>query len=239
MSIMDFFRGGNQQQAPAVPTGEGSHVSPANPSMDNPAKPNPEPEKLGLDKFEELFKPIDPNDPNAPKDFDPSNIFNIDPAKINEAVQNINFSDVITSEMMTKINEGGEGAMQAMAQAMNAVAQKTFSTSILANAKMTENALTIANQHLGSKFDRQIKQNKVADSLRTANPALDHPAAKPIVTALEGQLALKYPQASAEELTKMAQSYLESFAGIASGHIKEDPKPQSASDVDWEEFMKM
>lgn len=243
MSIMDMFRGAK----PTTPmeTAEKTHASnlESGQPTGQPQAPNqPHPENKTdaelnpLDRFKELWAAPKEGDP-VPANFDPSKMFQIDPSKIQQEVSKINFAGSVTPEMLNAIQAGGEDATKAFAQAMNAVAQQTFAQSMLASAKLVEGALTQANNSLDSRIEQRAKQFQASNSLRETNPALAHPAAAPIVTALEQQFAQKHPTASPSELTRMAQDYLSTFASVAAGKKEEPAHTKKApDDVDWEAF---
>lgn len=243
MSIMDMFRSAK----PTQPMETAERASAANLESGQPTgqpqapnQPHPEaakPDQDPLDKFKDLWAAPKEGDP-VPQNFDPSKMFQIDPAKIQAEVSKINFTGSVTPEQMAAITQGGEGAQQAFMQAMNAVAQQSFAQSMLASAKLVEGALTQANNSMDSRIDQRAKQFQASNSLREANPALSHPAAAPFITAMENQLALKHPTATPAELTKLAQEMLTGFANVAAGKPEPDAaqSKKAPDDVDWEKF---
>ncbi|MFM9746095.1 hypothetical protein ACKI2C_51940, partial [Streptomyces brasiliscabiei] len=68
------------------------------------------------------------------------------------------------------------------------------------------------------------------------NPALNHPAAAPLVSALKTQFTNKHPTASASEISKMVQDYMVDFTSIAAGK-KEEPESTSTKGTDWDSYM--
>ena len=234
MSIMDMFR--TAKPTPALETAAGS----TNPTQGTaPTAPQtPEANQANesanpLDKFNDLWTPV--KEGEGPQNFDPSKMFEIDPAKIQQEVSKINFANSVTPEMLAAIQGGGEDAQKAFVQAMNAVSQQTFAQSMLASAKLVEGAMTKANNSLDSRIEQRAKQLQASSSLRESNPALAHPAAAPIVSALESTFAQKHPTATPAELTKMAQEYLTMFAGVAAGK-KEEAASTKSGEPDWEAF---
>ena len=236
MSIMDLFRGAK----PMAGLQEAERNQPANQDMGTtPPANQPSPEATPadpMDKFKDLWAAPKEGDP-VPQNFDPSKMFQIDPAKIQEEVGKINFAGSVTPDMLQKIQAGGADATQAFAEAMNKVAQQTFAQSMLASAKLVEGALTQANNSLDSRIESRAKQMQASNSLRESNPALSHSSAAPLVAALESQLAQKHPTASPTELTKLAQEYLSTFANVAAGKKEDTSSAKKApDDVDWEKF---
>lgn len=235
MSIMDFFRGAPATtQAPAAP------AAPATAAPEAGQQPAPEsqaPAANPLDDFSKLWEAPKEGDPK-PTNFDPSALFQIDPAKVQEAVGQMNFAGSVTPELLQQIAGGGEDATKAFMTAMNSVAQQAFAQSMIGSAKLVEQAMTKANTSLDARLKEGIRQQQVSTSLRDSNPALSHPAAQPLVAALEAQFTQKYPTASHTEITKMAQDYLSKFASVVSPAQQPQQTPQSKQETDWDLFLK-
>ena len=148
---------------------------------------------------------------------------------------------MLQPEQMQAILAGGEGAAQAFMQAMNQVAQGVYAQSAFATTKIVEQAVNKAQERFSAEIPAHVKKLQVSDSLRTENPALNHPAASPILGAVDSQLTTKYPNASATEITKMAKQYLEQFANVvtqpqqaASAAAAQASKPK---ETDWSGFL--
>lgn len=242
MSIMDFFRPGNanNQQPVTQPqqTTNGQQATAPQPGMQQQVPPvdlAPLVEPAGdLDTFKDLFAPV-VKDANAPAEFNPSAIFNLDPAAMQEHISKIDFASAVTKDQLAAITEGGEGAMAAFVQAMNGVAQKTFQTSTIAAGKMVEQAMSQASQAMDKKIDGQVKQNQVSSKLLETNSALSHPAAAPIIAMIKSQLITKYPAASADDIAKLANQYASEFANVAAGK-KETAESQVPKGTDWDQW---
>ena len=186
-----------------------------------------------LDTFSSLWQPDANAEPQQP-------IINIDPKSIAEAASKTNFTKMITPEQMQAISAGGEGAVQAFMQSMNTVAQGVYAQSAFATSKIVEQAIEKAQQRFTSEIPNHVKKLSVSDALRSENPALNHPAASPILGALEQQLTTKYPNASASELTQMAKQYLENFANMATQPQQQAAAAASAAakpkETDWSQW---
>lgn len=168
----------------------------------------------------------------------PSALFNIDPASIQEAVGRINFAESVKPEHMQAITEGGEGAQQAFMESMNAVARQVFSQSMVGSAKLVEQALSRAGQSIDSRIDGRLRTSQVSENVSEANPAFNHPAAKPMVQALQQQLAAKHPTASPKEISDMAKSYFNDFASSITAPEKQAQQKQAeAGQMDWEQWL--
>lgn len=225
MSIMDIFRGKPAEtagtQAPGTQQGPAFQQQP-NPgvnSVENPNgvpqnKPN-EPENP-LDSFKDLWAAPKEGDPK-PETFDPNKLFNMDPAKVSEQVSKLNFTQSIPRELMAKVAAGGEEATQAMLAIVNQSTQQAFMQSMMVSSEMIKGAMGQANNHLDTRIEQRAKQLQAASQLREKHPILSNPAVAPMISAMEAQFATKYPNATAAELSKMAEDYVTKFAGAVSG----------------------
>lgn len=245
MSIMDFFR------TPAVPAPQqqqqqqpqnGQQQQPANPSLtqQQPADPTAatvEQTKVDpMDTFKDLWT-APAKVEGQEEDFNPSAIFNIDPATMQQAIGKINFAEGITADQLQAIQGGGEEAIKAFAAVLNTSSAKAMQLSTTAAAKMVEQAMTRASGAMDKKIASGVKLNQVSSAMQELNPALTHPAAAPLVNALKEQFTNKHPTATPTEITTMISSYLDNFAGIAAGK-KEDPAAtaaaaEAAKGTDW------
>ena len=188
-----------------------------------------------LDQFADLWK-NEPTDPNAAK---PTGVFgNVDPKKFMEAAGKIDFTKVVTPEQLQAISQGGEGAMASFAAALNAVAQTTYAQSAYASTKIVEQAMARAKDSFIAELPQHIKKQTVSENLRAENPIFQNTAVQPIISALEAQLTVKYPQASAGEITTMAKQYVEALgSSFAPKPPAAQGKPGSKDETDWSTFL--
>lgn len=247
-AIANLFGGGQapvqqaqpQQPQQAQPTPPGNIPPNQNPSqvsdpnnINAPAQTTDSQNKTGLDAFNDIWKPAESPAGGAPTDF-----LNVDPKQLMEAAQKVDFSKVINPASLQAISAGGEDAMKAFAQAMNQVAQATYAQSTMATAKIVQQAVAKTKESLMADLPQHIKLQTMNDTLRTDNPSLNHPAAAPILGALQQQLTVKYPNASAPELAKMAQDYLTNFAQLALPASKtQQPQTQANNEPDWDAYL--
>jgi hypothetical protein len=184
-----------------------------------------------MDQFKSLWEPA--NTPNVDTTL-PANMFaGADPAKMLEAARKVDFAKSVPPEVLAKITAGGPDAAAAFAQAINDVAQRSYAQSSFASTKIVEAALAKFQEGLENRLPSQVKRFQVSESLRESNPALTHPAAAPIMEALQSQLTVKYPNASVNEIRDMASQYLSQF-----GTVMAPPKAANAVPVseDWDKF---
>lgn len=172
-----------------------------------------------MDEFKSLWEPVVTSGVDGTL---PANMFaGADSTKMLEAARKVDFAKSVPADVLAKITAGGPDAAAAFTQALNDVAQRSYAQSSFASTKIVEAALAKFQEGLDNRLPSQIKKHQVSDSIRDSNPALQHPAAAPIMDALQAQLTVKYPNATVSELRDMASSYLTSFTTAASP--KKDP----------------
>lgn len=244
MNVMQMFHAAAQQQpAPAaqaaptpgqIPPNGGANGAPAPGTAPNGTVPGDgtpgKPASSPLDNFTDLWQ-------NAPTDpTQPQNIFKIDQKKLIEASQRLNFTNSITPEQLAAITAGGEAAQKAFAEAMNAVAQGVYAQSAFATGSIVEQALKRAQEQQDARLPSMIKSMNVRESLQQENPIFSHPAAAPLIQAIQQQLTVKFPGATAAETKEMAMSYLQNFAeGVTPKKV--DTAATTKGEPDWEKLM--
>jgi hypothetical protein len=232
----------NQQQNTNVrqqaPSGEftqleqGGQQQKNNNSVDNTTPVNP------LDKFKEMWqpptsadgKPLPGRQPIIPK---------IDPAKIMEFAGKQDFKKFVKPETLAAIAKGGEEGSAAFQQAIQDIGSSTFASSITASSQMMSAALERQQKQFEDSLPELFKRFSLGENLSNKNPVLKHPAAKPIIDALQIQLAQKYPDASAADLQRTAEEFITAFASEATGKkqdsIANDTKGRKQDD--WSTFL--
>lgn len=185
----------------------------------------------GLDKFNDLWKPAE-----SPAADQNNTGFNVDPKQLMAAAQKIDFTKVIQPAQLQAIAQGGDAAVQAFAGALNQVAQTVYAQSAHATSKIVEQAISRSQDTMRNEMPQQIKRLNVSETLRADNPALSHPAAAPILGALEQQITMKFPNASSAEISRMATDYLSSFAG-ALQKPQAPVQQQNSKETDWSSYL--
>lgn len=242
MGIMDAFK--NAFAAPSqVPAGmqpQQNQVGPAtpgnmpaNPTMITQGSPDGQVpgtvpnqgEKSPFEDFNKLWetpKPVEGAIQDAPIKF------TIDPTKVMNSAKQIDFTKTVTPALLEKVNAGGEGAMQAMLQVVNEIAQTSFAQAMMANTKVLESGLESTHQRTARTIPDAVRKVTVGNTLRESNPLFNNPATAPILQMLESQLLTQFPNASAAEISNHAQKYLSTFATEA---LKLDPDQQKAARI--------
>lgn len=242
---MDKIFGAKPNLNPVPPAVQGQQTAPGNipavpavvANQNNPASPVvPEVPKTPVSPLDE-FSPLWQTDLNA-KPVVEAPMFNVDPAKMAAAAKGNDFTKAVTPEMLAAIAAGGEGAVKATLEAMNAVAQKGFADSAIATTKIVEQALAKQQDKFEKSLPNLIKNQNLSENLRNSNPIFNHPAAAPILEMFKNQVTQKYPQATAAEQQEMAVKYLTSFAEAANPPKQSAAQKQSAAnEMDWSTFL--
>lgn len=227
--------------APAVP-GTGGMPAAPNPAAGEgaaPAGPGGGAAGTGtgtgspLDSFSDIFK-MEDNEQPAP---DPmkEKLLNLDPAKLNEAVGKMNFAQNVPAELVQKALQGD---VQSFMTALNMVSQNAFAMSANMVTGMMENAISKNNDRINQVLPERFRSFSLA-SEGPKNPALNHPAAKPMLDAMKAMIAAKNPGMAAGEIASKAEEYFTAF-GSMMGAAKETPAAPgggSAQQEDWTLFL--
>lgn len=240
MSIFDIFRPATPTPAPAPlaapgnnsPGLPGTHSSPTTPPNGTvPTQPPATEPASPLDSFKDVWS--NTNTPEAPEAL----FGKLDPNKLMESARQVDFAKVIKPEQLTAISQGGDGAVQAFATALNSVAQTVYGQSTLATTKIVEEALKRNSESYDTKMQEMVRKFSVNEGLQTSNPLLSNPAVQPLVSALTDQLARKYPNASSAEIQSQVNGYFQQL-GTAFAPAPTTPKSQSVKPAeDWASFM--
>lgn len=250
MSIFEKIFGSQNPQAPAAAQNVAPNPGqiPTNPAVSSAVSPGaapngvvpnnvPAPEsenKDPLDAFKDIWQPNE----NQPE---PQPLISVDAKTLAEASKKTDFTKLITPEQLQGIAAGGEEGVKAFAQAMNAVAQGVYAQSAFASTKIVEQAVSKAKEQWAAELPSHVKIQNISETLRTENPALSHPAAAPLLGAIQATLTQKHPNASASEITAMAKQYLGDFANAVQSPekklaLEKQQKEQSAGETDWSTY---
>lgn len=216
MSFLNFIRGGAADGAQPTPT-------PA-PAPDN----TPQPE--GLDKFLDLVEAkVTPED-----SFDPTKLFNVDPAKLQEEVSKMDFlTGSITKDQLEKLRTGGEDSVGAMLEVMQNVARKAFMQSAALSTSVTTNALSQSLPQVQSMIGKTLHKTKVNEAVQGINPALAHPVGQVFLEGIMPRLEAKFPKATPAELAQHASDLFTQFTQTFAPTKQENTAPPEPDWAAW------
>lgn len=212
MNILDMFRGTpspqQQQQVQQVKEQQQQVPQQTNGFPVEPANPAAKAEEVsGLAKFEDLWQtPVKKE--GEPEGFDPNKLFDLDPAKLQQGLQNFNPTQGIKAEDLAAIQAGGEEATQALLRVLNASNQATLAAAIQATGGMTSSAFARAMPSLDGKINSTVRSQQVSSHLNSESPLMKNEATRPLLTAMATQFASKHPDASPQEIVAMVNDYM-------------------------------
>lgn len=222
-NVMEIFRGGSNtppqlQQVPGNPNQpQNPNLAPQQNVQQNQQQQQQNVQQVKEPSPEEAFKDLWTIDPKTTPQATPLGEFtyNIDPAKVQKNVSGLDFTKTITPELIAKIKAGGDDSVSAVLTAMNTVGQQVMANSMIASAKITETGLRTNGQRVEEALPRMIHQQTVSNALREDNPLFTDPSTAPVFAAIEQQFALKFPQATPQEIRAQSKEYMTNF--IAKG----------------------
>lgn len=212
-----------------IPPEAGTPVAPVGNAEPNGVVPAVETSKSPLDPYKEMWEPIKTE---ATPDGLP---VALDPAKLQEVIGKADFSKVLNPENLAAITAGGEGAVAALVETLNATSRQVLTQATLASNQMIQQAVTGYSEAQAANLPNLMKAQGLSDSLSAANPLFTNPAVVPIIDAVKSQLAAKNPNASVAELTTMAQEFVSVIGEQFAPKPAADPNAPP-TEKDWSKF---
>lgn len=188
----------------AIPNNAASTTTPPGATSPTDATSQVQPAVSPLEEFKDIWQTPAQGDAATQEGL----FGQIDPKKLMEAAGRVDFAKSLNPETLKKVAAGGDDAMQAFAESLNQVARQVYAQSAFATTKIVEQAVAKAEGRFADKVPSLVKKHQVSDNLRSENPVFNNPAVQPLVSAIESQLTVKYPNATAGELSDMAKKYL-------------------------------
>lgn len=245
MSFFEKIFGGAPASAPAPAAANPSNNPNQNPAPQSPASSsvtapngtvpgdaNKQEDQSPLAKHKDLWEP--PKTEEAKPGAESNQ--GLTPEKMLEAAAKVDFRKVLNQESLAKIKAGGDDAVAALADLLNQTGQQVYGQSVVVSKKLVDAAVEQARQEFAAQIPNLVRGHAAKEALLTQNPAFKDPAVAPVVAAIQSQLQLKYPNASATELNDMAQDYFKAAAGVLSGPQKTQTPDASKSgaEIDWD-----
>jgi len=235
MGFMDLFNGKQQQNQPASqPNPQGGNSGSPNLGGDKNIQAGDQPnsgalesakkgkEASPLDPYTKLWetggvdssageggKPATPTTPAAP-------------AKTNysELAKKLDFGRLIPQELAAKALAGD---VPSFIKIISGVSQASAAASMQMAEEISSRTGKSMEEKWNSSLPGKFKELSLSDR-NLKNPALSHPAVKPLIDATKAQFALKYPEATSDELLKMAEDYV---TGVVTEIQSKDPSKQT------------
>jgi hypothetical protein len=252
MDIMQLFRGQPSPAPAATPPQTPSQVAnPGQPLPGTQASPSTAPNGVvpiqaptGLDAVNpnaqqatsplDTFKDIWQTPANSQAEPSAAMFANVDQAKLMESAKKVDFAKAISPEQL-------QGAVAALATAMNNVAQTVYAQSAFATTKIVDQALAKAQESFDARLPSMVKKFSVNENLQTENPLLSNPALTPLVSALSEQLVRKNPNATSVEIQQQVNDYFSALGTTFAPKPPETPASRAAAKAakqeDWSTFL--
>lgn len=230
-----------------------NQIADPNKTLDDPANkvdPNADPNKktpAGGDDPMLDFKTLwenEPEDPEHPKEpEDTSFLPKLDPAKLAEGLNKIDFSKYATSEELAAITAGGERAAKAHQSILNKSLRQSMLTMFNLSHRLVESGLTKAQDRFLGKIPSHVKDILVQGNLTKSSKLMSNPAFAPMIEAARQRYQEKFPKATADQISNATERYLQAFVKEAT--VKEETDEldnpaklqKGAGDADWEKWI--
>jgi hypothetical protein len=232
MSMLDSFQkifGSAPAPAPVAPTNNpATNPAPAAPASSQgtapngvvPADGNTPGDKSPTEAYKTLWDPIKTEEGQQEQQSS-----GLTPEKMLEAASKVDFRKVLDPESLAKIKNGGDDAVAALADLLNKQGQTVYGQSLVVAQKLVEKAVSDAEAKFSKQIPDFVRGQSAREALISQNSAFKDPAVAPVVAAIQSQLQLKYPTATASELAQMAQDYFKTAASV----LTSDPKAAKAA----------
>ena len=235
MSIFDMFKGkapeqAQQQPQQQQPNSAGNQHIQNNPTVPNasnspqqlPSPQNPDPQSP-VANFNDLWKMESTPQNQAPN-------FKIDPQQLANVSSKLNFANSVSQDDLAKITAGGDEAVGALMNVLNAFGRNIFSTSAQFSSHMTESGYASAQQAIDRGLPSIVNQQLGRNELFQSNPKLRDPALQPLVMAVQNQVQ-QYPNASPSEINSMVEQYMQH---VGSTFAKDAPVQKNAQSANFD-----
>lgn len=235
--------GGGNKQVGKLPDGSNSALENAGNGNANNADGGDGTPANPMDKFKDIWQPNTGADGKPVASTKKPVMPKIDAAKIMEFAGKQDFKKFVKPETLAAIAKGGDEGSAAFAQAIQDIGSSTFASAVTASSHMMQAALERQESSFEEQFQERFKKFSLKENLGNKNPVLKHPAAQPIVEALQSVLANKYPNASAQDLQSTAEEFLTTFASSISSNGKKEGEDEDTGgkggrkQEDWSKFL--
>jgi hypothetical protein len=268
--LMSMFRGGPPQGAPnaekpnagappqpqpiagavqnnggnGTPQNDRSAINPDGSKVDQNLGADGKP-KSPLAEFADFWKNEAPKEgaPTTPNWDDASSVLpkvNLDPAKLHQSAQRIDFAKAMPREKVTAALKGDENAFN---EVMNAAFHYAYAQTAMSTTKIVEAMLGQMAPKMFEALPHHIRKHVVNDTVNSSDPIFQDPAVAPMLEMMKDQFRVKYPNASAKEIADKAQAFVKSFATAVNkdGGNKQLPnsggKQKQAKEEDFSDFL--
>lgn len=187
-----------------------------------------------LDKFAEIWQTpanggnVAPNFASDAIAFDQNQM-----QAIRQKVSSINF---MASAKPETVQAALTGNVEAFSSVINSAVQQALLQSMQLSGAMVNQGLRTRAQELMDHFPEVVRQQLASQQLRQDNPLFSNPATKPILESLEAALVRNQPNLTPQQVSQVAQTYLQDFAKTLMPQATTQQKP--SDQPSWDTFFK-
>lgn len=235
MSIMDFFRSNEQQQASAnqqqVNQQQASNQQPNHTGSSPQQPPNgqmPGTNQGEIDPLAAYAKMFERAEPK-PEDAAPS--FSLDPNVLSEVSSKMNFTQDIPQELMQQaLNGDGQSLMKII----NHAAQSAYKASLSHTSTLTDKFVAARTDHAMKNLAPVVKKELTSNAL-ASTPNFQHPVVKQQLQMVAESIAAQHPDLPPQEVAQMAGKYITDLAN-AINPSSNKPTESEPTTTDWSKF---
>ena len=151
---------------------------------------------------------------------------------LQQRVSTVNFLSGVKPESVAAALGGDQAAFMSV---INSAVQAAMLQSVRVNNTMLNAAVNQRTQEIMKALPSNVQQALTANQLRQDLPIFNHPAAAPLLSALEQNLTLNQPGITPAQATQVAKSYLQHFFAEFSGTNPNQQQQTTATPagIDW------
>lgn len=218
----------NQQDNTAKPNGmtnggsaEGNASNPPNQQTNNTTNP--------LDIFKGMYDtPDSSKEVKAPR-------FNLPADKLAEVTKSMNFTSNADPELMAKALSGDT---KALVDLINHAGQQSYSNSMSHLSGLSDEYMNSRLSFEDKSFGSKVKQELTNSELSANTTNFNHPIVKQQLTDTARALSKQHPDASPQEIAKMAKDYITTLAQAINPPQQTQEQALTASQVtDWGKYL--
>ena len=185
-----------------------------------------------LDEYSKLYdnKPIDKGAAPAP------DVLAAPITDYQAAAGKLDFTKGLDPEVATKALAGDVESLMSL---INGAARNAFAQSSYSASRVTKSALDTRMDSMKASLPEMLRKQQANSGIVDGNAALKHPAAQPLVQAVQARLAEQYPEATAQELQAHTVKYMQNISGLFNAPAPDDgqlPDGTSAEDDAWDTY---
>lgn len=169
--------------------------------------------------------------------------------QLEAAVSQFKFArKALTPERQAAIMAGGEGAVAAMVDMMDAAFEQATMVNFTANRNLMDRSLTAAETGFLDKVPANVRDVMTQNSIQTSNPLMRDPQYSGMVDIVRQQAQSKYPKATPDQIQQVVNGYFDKMYSDMSGIRQQQQDGANsqdnntklkigAQDADWNEWV--